>query len=242
MSGRPPLPVRAVIKLFRKLGYDYVQLPFSAPRTCNLCGYTGKFRYSGLYYIRPDALCMSCWSTDRERLLAHYVQAGHWSADGKAVLHFAPEPKIVDLLRARATRYVTADLFVQGVDVAWNVEDIDCGDQEFDAIICSHVLEHVDTPKALSEMYRVLKPGGRALLMIPIYEGLDTTYTDPDVPESRNWLHFHQHDHVRLIGRDFRDQIRSAGLELVEFNAPPEVVIKHGMVMGEKIFVASRPE
>jgi SAM-dependent methyltransferase len=39
---------------------------------------------------------------------------------------------------------------------------------KFDSVLCNQVLEHVFTPDAfLSEIYRVLKPGGRVLLTVP---------------------------------------------------------------------------
>jgi SAM-dependent methyltransferase len=242
-NRRPSLPVRAAIRLFGLLGHNYALLPVTAPRQCNMCGYAGKFRHAGLYYIRPDAICMSCWSTDRERLFSLYLQKGLWVPEGKSVLHFAPEPNLVDQLKPRAARYLSADLFAAGADVAWNIEEIDCEDQQFDAVVCSHVLEHVDTPKALLELRRVLRPGGKVFLMSPIYEGLDTTYTNPAVTEDEErHRYFHQRDHVRLIGRDFRKQVTDAGFDLEEYSAEPEEIIRHGLMVGEKVFVATHPQ
>jgi len=242
-NRRPSLPVRAAIRLFKSFGHTYVLLPFSAPRQCNICGYAGKFGHAGLYYIRPDAICMSCRSTDRERLFVLYLQKGQWAPEGKSILHFAPERNLVDRLRPKADQYTSADLFMASADVAWNIENIDCEDQQFDAVVCCHVLEHVDTPKALRELRRVLRPGGKAFLMIPIYEGLDTTYTNPTFNgnEERH-LHFHQSDHVRLVGRDFRTQITEAGFELEEFSAEPEDVVRYGLMFGERVFIATRPQ
>jgi SAM-dependent methyltransferase len=169
-----------------------------------------------------------------------YLQKGQWAPEGKSILHFAPERNLVDRLRPKADQYTSADLFMASADVAWNIENIDCEDQQFDAVVCCHVLEHVDTPKALRELRRVLRPGGKAFLMIPIYEGLDTTYTNPTVNgnEERH-LHFHQSDHVRLVGRDFRTQITEAGFELEEFSAEPEDVVRYGLMFGERVFIAT---
>lgn len=62
----------------------------------------------------------------------------------------------------------------------------DMGDVgEFDAAYCSHALEHLypwQVGKALSEFYRVLKPGGYALLFVPDLEGL--TFSDEVLYES----------------------------------------------------------
>lgn len=241
-QSKPNILVRGLIKLVSALGYTYARVPVSFPRECNLCGYSGNFRYSGLYAIRPDALCMSCWSTDRERLFAIYVDRSGWTSNNKEILHFAPEPRIVKLLKPVAKRYLTADLFSERADVDWNIEQIPAEGGSFDAVICSHVLEHVDTEKALREIHRVLRPGGRALLMIPIEEALEKTYTDATITtEDERYLHFHQPDHVRIIGRDFMDQVRAAGFLLEEFLAHPRDIVKHGLQIGEKVFVAVKP-
>jgi ubiquinone/menaquinone biosynthesis C-methylase UbiE len=186
---------------------------------------------------------MSCWSTDRERLFAIYLDRSGWTSGNKEILHFAPEASIVKLLKPGAKRYLTADLFSKKADVNWNIEAIPAEDASFDAVICSHVLEHVDTEKALGEINRVLRPGGKAFLMIPIDEALETTYTDPSITtEEGRYLHFQQPDHTRIIGRDFKDQVRAAGFLLEEFSANASDAVKHSLRMGEKVFVATRPE
>lgn len=66
----------------------------------------------------------------------------------------------------------------------------DMGDiGEFDAAYCCHALEHLyphEVSKALAEFYRVLKPGGYALIFVPDMEGLtaseDVLYESPAGP------------------------------------------------------------
>ena len=42
-------------------------------------------------------------------------------------------------------------------------------DESFDTIVCSHILEHLSQPQDLvSEMYRVLRPGGLLVVGVPI--------------------------------------------------------------------------
>jgi predicted SAM-dependent methyltransferase len=84
-------------------------------------------------------------------------------------------------------------------------------------VICNHVLEHVDDRKALTEIMRILAPGGMLVASVPIIEGWDTTYEDVAIkdPEDRA-LHFGQSDHVRWYGRDFRDRLKAAGFEISE--------------------------
>lgn len=231
-----------MIKACGWLGFKYVRVPFSHPRACNLCGYEGPFLPTGLYYIRPDAICASCRSTDRQRLLAFAVSSGTWSATDKDILHFAPEPNIVNLLKAEAHRYVTADLY-EKADVAWNIESIPADDATFDAVFCSHVLEHVDAAKALAEIHRILRSNGVAFLMVPIYEAMSQSYFDASqTSEDQRYLHFHQPDHVRLLGRDFIDLVKATGFHVDEFEATSAQIIRHGLQRGEKVFIATKKQ
>ncbi|MEI6500974.1 MAG: methyltransferase domain-containing protein, partial [Armatimonadota bacterium] len=102
--------------------------------------------------------------------------------------------------------------------VIMDIMDIKFPDDSFDIIYCSHVLEHVARDDvALAELYRVLKPGGWAILQVPLegYLGMpviEVTIEDPAVtdPQQRTEL-FGQDDHVRRYGRDYQDRLAAAG-------------------------------
>jgi ubiquinone/menaquinone biosynthesis C-methylase UbiE len=121
------------------------------------------------------------------------------------------------------------------------------GDKRFDAIICSHVLEHVpDDRKAMSELYRVLKPNGWAILLVPIATKLQRTHEDPDIktPEERERV-FGQADHVRLYGQDYNERLQSAGFRVRVFDAKQsfgqELVRRHALPQrGGDIYLCSR--
>ena len=93
-----------------------------------------------------------------------------------------------------------------------DIQAIAVPDASYDCVVCSHVLEHADDAKALCEIYRVLKPGGVALIMLPVIEGWATTYENPAVtsPEDRKKRHYGQADHVRYYGADMRNRIMGA--------------------------------
>ena len=107
--------------------------------------------------------------------------------------------------------YLTADSEPGRGMVVMDLTGIKYPDNSFDVIYCSHVLEHIqDDRKAMSELHRVLRPGGWALLQVPII--LEKTFEDPSVqtPEERKRV-FGQSDHVRAYGKDYRDRLEQAG-------------------------------
>lgn len=178
---------------------------------------------------------------ERHRLLGLWVDAHADAVDGTSILHFAPEPVLSKLFGSRSCAYRSADLNPQAADTVLNIEAIDLPDESIDLIVCSHVLEHVDDAKALREMRRILKPGGKALLMFPVVEGWDQTYEEPaHISSAARTLYFGQDDHVRMFGRDVRTRIRDAGFDLTEFTAEEPWVARHGLVRGDKVFVAAK--
>lgn len=99
----------------------------------------------------------------------------------------------------------------------------------------------MDDTKAINEVYRILKPGGVFITMVPICEGWDQTYENPAIKtvEMRE-LHFGQFDHVRFYGRDFIKRLERAGFAAAVFTASPEDTVKYGLVRGEKVFVGQK--
>lgn len=219
--------VRAALTLFRGEELE-----------CNLCGFSGKFLPYG-DPPRKNAGCPKCGSFERHRLVKLWLDTK--PSVGPAMLHFAPEPGLAALFKTRVEQYQSADLDPDAGDIVLNIESIELPAESVDAVLASHVLEHVNDAKALVEINRILTPGGKAILMFPIIEGWDHTYENPDIktPSGRA-EHFGQVDHVRYYGRDVRNRITGAGFALSEFTAEEPYVSRHGLVRGEKIFVATK--
>jgi SAM-dependent methyltransferase len=143
---------------------------------------------------------------------------------GMRVLHVAPEASLQ--LRVRAIpgiRYVEGDNDDYWSTQMLDVTDLQFPDASFDAVICNHVLEHVpDDRRAMSEIRRVLAPGGWAMLLVPDVRDAatqeDLSITDPAERKAR----YGQVDHVRLYGWDYVDRLEDAGF-VVQVERPEDL-------------------
>jgi SAM-dependent methyltransferase len=143
------------------------------------------------------------------------------------IVDFAPSASLSKFIKRQITRtqrnvsYRTADAFAEGVDDKLDIADLQSyKDGQFDFFICSHVLEHVpDDKKAIRELYRILKPGGSGILMVPLILSIEEIDEDPAVVgESERWRRFGQFDHVRLYSKiGFLKRIREAGFIVHEY-------------------------
>lgn len=136
------------------------------------------------------------------------------------MLHIAPELCFMDRFEALENLdYITADIESPLAKVKMDIHQIPFEENSVDIIFCNHVLEHVeDDMKALSEMRRVLKPGGWAILQVPFFYPLPkTTYEDKSItdPKERE-KEFGQDDHVRMYGEDYGARLASSGFQVME--------------------------
>jgi len=158
------------------------------------------------------------------------------------VLHFAPEQAFYKLFRKQKNLdYTTTDLFSPLADVKADICNLPFEDNQYDVILCNHVLEHIpDDTKAMQELYRVLKPGGMAILQIPQDLKREVTFSDDSITDQKERAKiFGQYDHVRIYGRDYFDKLRSIGFTVVEEDytnkITPELVEKYCLAKGEII-------
>ena len=194
---------------------------------------------------RNNALSPSTLSLERHRLLWLYLQNEtdfFTSAVKKKVLHFAPEQAFYKLFRNQTNiEYTTTDLFSPLADVKADICNLPFEDNQYDVIFCNHVLEHIpDDTKAMQELYRVLKPGGMAILQIPQDLNRAVTFTDDTITNQKERAEiFGQYDHVRIYGRDYFDKLRSIGFTVIEEDytkkISPELVEKYCLAKGEII-------
>ena len=95
--------------------------------------------------------------------------------------------------------------------------DIGFPDEDFDVVICSHVLEHIrEDRKAMKEIFRVLRPGGFAVLQVPLALDLEETQEDPSiVDEKERFEAYGQKDHLRMYGMDYPQRLEGVGFRVV---------------------------
>jgi SAM-dependent methyltransferase len=220
---------QALVSVCRGISYD-----------CNICRYSGRFLPYGQGPVR-DARCPRCGSIERSRLVGLWIDANLDKIAGARMLHFSPDPGLASLFKDRVGEYRCADIQSHRADEVLNIESIDLPNESVDLVMCSHVLEHVDDAKALHEIYRILTPGGSALLMVPIVDGWERTYENPAHTSDADRIRYYgQADHVRFYGRDVRERIRDAGFVLTEFTAEEPEVSQYNLERGDHIFIATK--
>jgi SAM-dependent methyltransferase len=211
-------------------------------RTCPICGYQGIFISVGVP-SRWDARCARCGSRERHRLTHLWVtEGGGNKLAGKRILHFAPEKVVTRMMRGNPL-YETADLRQKGVTHRVDITRLPLPDASYDAVIAHHVLEHIsDDRKAMREVFRLLAPGGFAILSVPINASRHATYENPAVktPEER-FAHFSGEDHLRYYGLDFADRLAGEGFLVETFRLPAEQEVTYGLLRNEWITVAWKP-
>jgi SAM-dependent methyltransferase len=172
-----------------------------------------------------NLMCVGCRSFARHRLMVLYLRRETDLLEApRRVLHVAPEPGVHSVLSAaQALANVTVDL--EGganVQVTADARDLPFGDDSFDAVLCSHVLEHIPQDVDVAhELARVLIDGGRALIQVPVDLELDETYETAAATPADREREYGQHDHVRTYAPDVADRLHEAfgSVEVVDYAA-----------------------
>lgn len=211
-------------------------------KRCNVCGEDVFFlpipegyhlmrkRYGFIYCDADFQLeskdyygCPACGAYDRDRLMIAFLEELKAEGDEKLrMLQIAPSPAIERYaLRREDICYESTDLMMPGVTFQADLQHMDMvEDEAYDIIVCSHVLEHVrNDALAMKELYRILKPDGVCLVLVPLIVGKADTEEQWGCSEEENWRRFGQSDHSRLYGKkDFIRRLQNAGFYVNELD------------------------
>jgi SAM-dependent methyltransferase len=194
--------------------FDDVASPWASAVTsgavsCNICRWSGE-AFEGVAHSE-SALCPDCGSIARDRFLFFCMQQRMTPALGSVVLETSP--RLDADYRSAMSRWFdyTASDFDEDAHragVKLDLQSIALPDSSIDVILTPHVLEHVpDTDAALREIGRVLRPGGRMFLQVPLLQGRTAP---PETPE------FHGDDTPVFwrFGHDLTGRLRAAGFDV----------------------------
>lgn len=179
---------------------------------------------------RPNARCPKCGALERHRFLALLLEATlPVIPSARVVLDIAPSRQTTRILsRTHPQRYIRLDFDPQAdgraVDVRASMTAIPLPDASVDLAVCYHVLEHIpDDRQAMSELRRVLAPGGVGFVQVPWKPHRPDTDEDPSASVEERLRRFGQADHVRYYGADFEQRLRDSGLRFTRVT-PKDVV------------------
>jgi SAM-dependent methyltransferase len=183
--------------------------PALATSSCNICGWHGE-EFATPYHSE-GALCPRCGSIARDRYLFWcWTQRAPYSMRHRVL---ETSPRLDERYRyvmASRVDYVSSDYDESGHkgQVRLDLQDMDLPDASLDVILTPHVLEHVpDTERALSEIYRVLKPAGRMILQIPMPQGVTAPPTESEYHGDNTLVHWR-------FGWDLREKLAKAGFRV----------------------------
>lgn len=199
--------------------------------TCNCCEKSFTRFLSFGHVKRENAACPNCLSLERTRLLLFYLQKETtFFSEHLKVLHFAPE-RILEkrFVKLKNLSYLTVDINPERAMEKADIMDLHFKDNTFDVLFCSHILMMIsDEKKALRELFRVLKPGGFALIQTRTNTGYKNTFTDPKaITDEQRRIAYGESELYRVFGDDFADYVSSFG-----FNVQS---IPYGKILGEDV-------
>lgn len=185
---------------------------------CPICEKSFSSFLSGPDNSRKNSKCPGCGSLERHRLLWLYLRDKLQIEKQKiSLLNIAPDYAVQERLKTlKNISYVSVDLNSYLAMQKQDLTELSFADNFFDAIICYHVLEHVENDKkAIKEIFRVLKPKGWAIIQTPIDKNREKTFEDFSItsPEDRKRV-FGQGDHVRIYGLDYIDRLKNVGFNV----------------------------
>ncbi|MEZ4944365.1 MAG: class I SAM-dependent methyltransferase [Cyclobacteriaceae bacterium] len=189
-------------------------------------------------HVTYNSICPNCNSRSRHRGLVFVYSDILKSTDQiTGILHFAPEPIFYNIFKGKPTlEYQTADLFLEDVDLKEDIQNLTISDCKYDLVLSNHVIEHVpDDEKALSEMSRILRSGGKAIITIPGDFRRDKTIY---------FNHLRYNGHYRDYGLDVLTKLKKhyKSVEMIDMHKFNRAIDgqNHGIRKADMVFVCAK--
>lgn len=215
-------------------------IPYSGNKyRCNICG---KNLRKFIELSNGNRICPKCGSSDRDRKLWQLVHEEHLKS-GISILDFSPSRSLFRAFKNISNiNYTSTDLSGDFIsDKAYDITNIDETSNQFDLILCYHVLEHVEEDlNAMQELYRVLKTSGTCLIQTPYKEG--EIYENADISTEEGRLkHFGQEDHVRIYSvKGLKHRLEKSRFKVKEMTTSEHPENRHGFKTRETILICSK--
>ena len=218
---------------------------------CPCCGgnFSKFLSFVSYKVVRKNAQCPQCGSLERHRLLWLYLQNETTIlSDQLRVLHFAPEYIVQKRLQKfKNLDYISTDFSSPLAKVKMDIQNIIYEDNFIDCILCFHVLDHVaDDNRAIYELYRVLRPGGWAIIQSSVDLSMEKTFEDPTATTTKERLKIYgQIDLARKYGRDFVTRLIAPGLIVKPIQYGREIgedlSKKYGISINDTFYYCTKP-
>ena len=198
--------------------------------------------------------CPRCMASIGHRLVWPYLENEFSiSSEKLKVLHFAPEYILQEkMLKYKNLNYLSVDLHspyaMEKVDARRMPYASNC----FDLIISSQVLQFIlEDKKAMEEMLRVLKPKGKAIILVPVKKDLKKTLENVVTAAQKRGeasclteLVFGKSYPVRIYGSDFKKKLEGVGFKVLVENYARKLgenkIFEYGLNPGEEIYVCTK--
>jgi|GEM_PF-5935849 len=178
-------------------------------KMCPICGFESNFikiREIDNWHPNRELSCPRCQSAGRHRMI--WLIYNKFNLSGR-MLHCSPMGCLKDKF-VEDFDYVSIDFPPRTsrlgvIEAGLNVDlrNTDFKDDYFDVIICTSVLDHIkETEQAIKEIFRILKPGGIAFIIVPIFKDIKSEQVEK--PVLGNWWR---------CGLDFFQKYVDAGFE-----------------------------
>ena len=204
---------------------------------CENCNWNGKQFFAGE--------CPNCKSLPRTRLIPFAMDYFNLAKSNLEVLHVAPNKTEYWGVRTKLDNVLKYDKMdiraVKHVNLVEDLTKLTLSDNSYDLVVIWHVFEHiVEDKKAISEVYRVLKPKGTLLMSVPIFPlNSTTTYEDASIAY-KDYARIHGHyDHCRSCGLDYYKRFEAQGFASQELKVTDQettVINKLGLSKGHVVW------